>query len=307
MQKLTAMQVEKAKPLGQKLYDGGGLYVLCHINGGRYWRYDYRFAGKRKTLALGTYPDIKLADARNLHQAAREWLARGHDPSSIKKQKRLFQEEVARSTFGLISDEWFDVRMTGKSSGHRIRQRRILDKDLLPALRNRAIKEISAPELLEVLRRIEARTIDIAHRANQILKAVFNYAIDTGRLTANPALNLSRALKTKEVKHFAAITSSTDLRDLLVAVDAYEGRGVVRNALKLSILLFQRPGEIRTMRWSEINWEKLRWERAFKNQKSRRDHISPLPDQAVNILEGLKHIPARVNSFFQTAETGGDP
>ena len=213
MQKLTAVQVEKAKPREKayKLSDGGGFYLFCHTNGGRYWRYDYRFAGKRLTLALGTYPDVKLADARKSHQAAREWLAKGCDPSSLKRQNRLLQHEVVHNTFGLLSTEWFEVHMSGKSEGHAIRQQRILDKDLLPSLRRRPIEEITAPELLAVLRKVEARTIDIAHRANQILKAVFNYAIDTGRLTHNPALNLSRALKRIETKHFAAITSPKEL------------------------------------------------------------------------------------------------
>lgn len=309
MQKLTAVQVDKARPREKsyKLSDGGGLYLFCHTNGGRYWRYDYRFAGKRLTLALGTYPDVKLADARKLHQAAREWLARGYDPSSIKKQKRLLQEQKARNTFGLLSDEWFDVHMSGKSSGHRIRQRRILDKDLLPTLRNRAIEETTAPELLAVLRKIEARSIDIAHRANQILKAIFNYAIDTGRLTSNPAFNLSRALKKKEVKHFAAITSPAELRDLLVAIEAYQGRGIVRIALKLSVLLFQRPGEIRTMRWGEINWEKLRWERAFNTQKSRRDHISPLPAQAVQILKEIEGLTGSSEYVFPNGRDWARP
>ena len=307
MQKLTAVQVEKAKPLGHKLYDGGGLYVLCHINGGRYWRYDYRFAGKRKTLALGTYPDVKLADARKSHQAAREWLAKGCDPSSLKRQNRLLQHEVVHNTFGLLSTEWFEVHMSGKSEGHAIRQQRILDKDLLPSLRHRPIEEITAPELLAVLRKVEARTIDVAHRANQILKAVFNYAIDTGRLTHNPALNLSRALKKIEVKHFSAITTPKELRPLLLAIEEYKGRGVVKNALKLSVLLFQRPGEIRSMRWSEINWEKSRWERKSFRQKARRDHITPLSTQVLAVLEEMQSFTGESEFVFPNTRNWTEP
>ena len=309
MQKLTAVQVEKAKPREKayKLSDGGGFYLFCHPNGGRYWRYDYRFAGKRLTLALGIYPDVKLADARKSHQAAREWLAKGCDPSSLKRQNRLLQHEVVHNTFGLLSAEWFEVHMSGKSEGHAIRQQRILDKDLLPSLRHRPIEEITAPELLVVLRKVEARTIDIAHRANQILKAVFNYSIDTGRLTHNPALNLSRALKRIETKHFAAITSPKELRPLLLAIEEYKGRGIVKIALKLSVLLFQRPGEIRTMRWSEINWEKLRWERAFISQKSRRDHISPLPAQAVLTLREMKEFTGTSEYVFPNGRDWNRP
>ena len=309
MQKLTAVQVEKAKPREKayKLSDGGGFYLFCHPNGGRYWRYDYRFAGKRLTLALGTYPDVKLADARKSHQAAREWLAKGCDPSSLKRQNRLLQHEVVHNTFGLLSAEWFEVHMSGKSEGHAIRQQRILDKDLLPSLRHRPIEEITAPELLVVLRKVEARTIDIAHRANQILKAVFNYAIDTGRLTHNPALNLSRALKKIEVKHFSAITTPKELRPLLLAIEEYKGRGVVKNALKLSVLLFQRPGEIRSMRWSEINWEKSRWERMSFRQKARRDHITPLSTQVLAVLEEMQSFTGESEFVFPNIRNWTEP
>ena len=155
-----------------------------------------------------------------------------------------------------------------------------------------------------MLRKVEARTIDVAHRANQILKAVFNYAIDTGRLTHNPALNLSRALKKIEVKHFSAITTPKELRPLLLAIEEYKGRGVVKNALKLSVLLFQRPGEIRSMRWSEINWEKSRWERKSFRQKARRDHITPLSTQVLAVLEEMQSFTGESEFVFPILEIG---
>ena len=197
--------------------------------------------------------------------------------------------------------------MSGKSEGHAISQQRILYKDLLPSLRHRPIEEITAPELLVVLRKVEARTIDIAHRANQILKAVFNYAIDTGRLTHNPALNLSRALKKIEVKHFSAITTPKELRHLLLAIEEYKGRGVVKNALKLSVLLFQRPGEIRSMRWSEINWEKSRWERKSFRQKARRDHITPLSTQVLAVLEEMQSFTGESEFVFPNTRNWTEP
>ena len=261
------------------------MYVLCHINGGRYWRYDYRFAGKRLTLALGTYPDVKLADARKSHQAAREWLAKGCDPSSLKRQNRLLQHEVVHNTFGLLSTEWFEVHMSGKSEGHAIRQQRILDKDLLPSLRHRPIEEITAPELLVVLRKVEARTIDIAHRANQILKAVFNYAIDTGRLTHNPALNLSRALKRIETKHFAAITYAERV-ETLVARD----RGIQRprhrkNCIEVICSAISATGRNTHHAMERDKLGELRDGRgqSYQAESSPRPHITPLPAQAVAV------------------------
>ena len=303
MQKLTALKVERARPKEKpyKLTDGGGLYLYCHPNGGRYWRYDYRYAGKRKTLALGVFPDVSLAQARKAHQAARDAIANGSDPTLAKRQNRLGSIEASNNTFEKLSTEWFETHMEGKSEGHRTRQKRILEKDLLPSLRHRPVADITAPELLAVLRKVELRTVDIAHRANQILNAVLDYAVLTGRLLHNPAQRLSKGLRKSAVKHFAAISDPEGLRLLLKSIAAYSGNGVVDEALKLSVMLFQRPGEIRTMKWSEVNWDKSRWERDFTQQKTGRDHISPLPKQAIEILKGLNGYTGRSPYVFPNA------
>jgi len=287
LQKLTAIQVDKAKS-GQKprkLTDGRGLYMLLHPNGGKYWRYDYAIAGKRKTLSLGTYPDVSLADARQQHQAAREAVARGNDPAELKRLKRLTQNIAAGETFEAIANEWFESHMADKSESYRTRSLRILKKDLFPTLGRRPVSALAEPEILSVLRVIERRTVDIAHRACQLVSQVLDYARITGRLERNPAVGLSKALKKIKVKHYAALTDPEDLKRLLLAAQDYRGLGVVSIALKLSILLFQRPGEIRTMRWSEIDFKQSRWVRASENQKSNRDHITPLPRQAMELLE----------------------
>ena len=228
-----------------------------------------------------------LSDARLQHQAAREAVARGEDPTELKRLKRLTQIIAAGETFEAIAHEWFETHMADKSESYRSRSLRILKKDLFPSLGRRPVSALAEPEILSALRIIERRTVDIAHRACQLISQVLDYARITGRLERNPAVGLSKALKRTKVRHYAALTDPRDLKRLLLAAQDYRGLGVVAIALRLSILLFQRPGEIRTMRWGEIDFEKSWWVRASVSQKSNRDHITPLPRQAMELLEPL--------------------
>lgn len=309
MHRLKARQIATARPLEKpfKLTDGAGLYALIHPNGGKYWRYDYRYAGKRKTLALGTYPQTSLADARKGHARARELLENDVDPGESKRHAQVIRKLSSSNTFEAIAREWYASHMTGKSESYRARSLRILEKDLFPQLGFRPLASIKPPELLAVLRKIETRTIDIAHRANQLCGLIFNYAVITGRLEHSPQISLSKALKPRRVKHYAAITRPEELGGLLKAIDAYGGLGVVKTALSLSVLLFQRPGEIRTMRWSEINWDKSRWERASENQKSVRDHIIPLASQAITLLRDLMPLTGQGEFVFPNARNRSCP
>lgn len=309
MYKLTAIQVDRAKPADKprKLTDGRGLFLLIHPNGGKYWRYDYSISGRRKTLSLGTYPDVGLADARLQHQAAREAVARGEDPTELKRLKRLTQNNAAGETFEAIATEWFETHMADKSESYRSRSLRILKKDLFPPLGRRPVSALAEPEILSALRIVERRTVDIAHRACQLISQVLDYARITGRLERNPAVGLSKALKRVKVRHYAALTDPKDLKRLLLAAQDYRGLGIVAIALRLSILLFQRPGEIRTMRWSEIDIEKSWWVRASVNQKSNRDHITPLPRQAMELLEQAKRFSGDSEYVFPNARGKSRP
>lgn len=311
MQKLAATAIRQAKPnpKAYKLTDGGGLYLFVHPKGGKYWRYDYRYGGKRKTLALGVYPDISLADARSKHRAAREILGSGVDPSEAKRVDKLTQNIATANSFGAIALEWFDQKMGSKEGRHKARTKSILEKDLFPIIGKRPLAKIKPPEVLAALRKIEQRgAIDLAHRAKQTASMVFRYGIATGRAESDPSRDLSGALKPKnKKKHYAAITNPKEVGDLLKAIDSFNGTLVVKTALKLSALLFQRPGEIRHMEWTEINWDESRWEIPAEKMKMGIEHIVPLPTQALDLLRELQKLTGRGRYVFPSARGASRP
>lgn len=302
---LTAIKIKQAKPRERpyKLSDGGGLYLLVNPAGSRYWRYKYRFAGKEKTLALGVYPEVSLKEAREGHEAARKLLRNDVDPGEKRKIEKLTRHLSAAESFEAVGREWFNRIMPDKSESYRDRTGRILEKDLYPFLGNRPIKDISAPELLATLRRIEGRGAnDIAHRAKQTAGQVFRYAVATGRAERDPSNDLRGALKPRrKKKHHAAITEPSEVGHLLVAMDGFQGTPVVKTALLLSPLLFQRPGEIRAMEWAEINWEESRWQIPAEKMKMAQPHIVPLSRQALLLLEGLHPLTGRGRYVFPSA------
>lgn len=237
--KLSATAVKNARTANKnvKLADGGGLYLLLHKNGSKYWRYDYRFLGKRRTQALGTYPEISLQDARKAHMDSRALLSRGKDPSAMKRLAKEQARTKSTNTFEGMASEWFSKKIQDKSESYRVRTLRtlrILQQDLYPYLGSRPINEITTQELLAVLRRIEDRTVDIAHRAKQTVGQVYKYAIAAGMADRDISADLTGALKVRNKKHHAAITEPIELARLLVAIYAYRGTPTVSSALKLS-------------------------------------------------------------------------
>lgn len=307
MGKLTATAVQQSKGQAKpvKLPDGGGMYLLVNTNGTKYWRYNYRFAGKRKTLALGVYPDTSLATARKLHQAARETLAAGIDPSEAKRIERITRHLASADSFEAVATEWYESKLQDKSDSYRDRTRRLLKKNLYPSLGTRPISQITSAELLMVLRKVEARgAVDMAHRAKQTAGQVFRYAVATGRAERDPSGDLRGALKTKNKKHYSAITDPVKVGKLLLAIDAFEGTPTVKTALLLSPLVFQRPGEIRGMEWEEINWEEKRWEIPADKMKMRQPHIVPLCSQALEHLKELHRLTGRGRYVFPSARGG---
>ena len=302
MGNLTATQVKQAKP-GEKVYklaDGGGMYLQIHPNGARYWRHDYRYAGKRKTLALGVYPEVSLKEAREKHQEARSKLSQGIDPGEIRKVEKLTRHLAAAESFEAVGREWFNQVMPGKSKSYQDRTGRILEKDLFPYLGNRAVASITPLELLSVLQRVEGRGAnDMAHRAKQTAGQVFRYAVVTGRVESDPSRDLTGALKPRrKKKHYAAITDPAKVGPLLVAMDNFQGSLVVKTALLLSPLLFQRPGEVRAMEWGEINWDEARWEIPAEKMKMGQPHIVPLCNQALELLRELQRHTGRGRYVF---------
>jgi len=239
---LTAIQVKQAKPRDRdyKLYDGRGLFVLIATNGSKYWRLKYRVEGKEKTLALGVYPDVSLADAREKCQQARSQMKNGIDPGVAKRVEKLTRDLSAADTFEAIAREWFEVKMRDRSKSHRDRTLRALESDLFPTIGSRPIGEVSAPELLATLRKIEKRgAIETAKRANQTAGQIFRYAVATGRGQQDPSAALKGALQNPKKRHHAALTEPGAVGQLMLAIHGYRGTATVRGALKISPYLFQ--------------------------------------------------------------------
>ena len=308
MQKLTATAVKQAKPKAKpyKLADGGGLYL--HVKtAGKYWRYKYRFAGKEKLLALGTYPDISLADARKLHQAARENLADGIDPSSHKKTKKSADQSSSANSFEAVALEWSKTR-SKKADSTEKRQRALLEKDLFPFIGSRPIADIDAPELLKTLRKIENRgAIETAHRANRLAGQIFRYAIVTGRSKHNPSIDLKDALTQPIKSHRKSITDPAEVGPLMAAIKNYQATPVVMAALQLSPLFLCRPGELRHLEWAEVNFAEARIELPASKMKTKEPHIIPLASQAIAILKELQPISGRGKYVFPSARGASRP
>jgi len=308
MQKLTATAVKQAKPKAKpyKLADGGGLYL--HVKtAGKYWRYKYRFAGKEKLLALGTYPDISLADARKLHQAARENLADGIDPSSHKKTKKSADQSSSANSFEAVALEWSKTR-SKKADSTEKRQRALLEKDLFPFIGSRPIADIDAPELLKTLRKIENRgAIETAHRANRLAGQIFRYAIVTGRSKHNPSIDLKDALTQPIKSHRKSITDPAEVGPLIAAIKNYQATPVVMAALQLSPLFLCRPGELRHLEWAEVNFAEARIELPASKMKTKEPHIIPLASQAIAILKELQPISGRGKYVFPSARGASRP
>jgi len=301
---LTATAVRQALPKAKayKLSDSHGLFLLVNPKGAKYWRYKYRYGGKEKTLALGVFPEVSLKDARVAHQEARAKLDKGLDPGQERRIEKLTRNLAAADSFEAVALEWFDRVMPDKSESYRVRTRRILEKDLFPVIGQRPVGAIKPPEMLAALRRIEARGAnDIAHRAKQTAGQIFRYAVVTGRAERDPSADLKGALVPRNKKHHAAITDPAEVGRLMVAIDGFTGTPIVKTALQLSALLFQRPGEIRAMEWAEINWEQARWEIPAGKMKMRTPHVVPLCRQVLELLEELHLLTGRGRYVFPSA------
>lgn len=297
---LSEMRVRTAKANEKpyKLSDGDGLFLLVTPQGGKYFRLKYRFNDKEKLLALGTYPEISLADARIRRDEARRQIAHGVDPGALRKaQKQAKTEET--ETFEVIAREWHAKFTPSWSEKHSILIIRALKADAFPWIGNRSIAEIEAKELLAVLRRVESRgTLYTAHRLKVICGQVFRYAVHTGRARHDPAADLQGALPPFNRKHHAAITDPKEVAPLLRVIDGYQGNYVVRCALRLLPLLFVRPGELRQAEWTEIDFDEAVWIIPASKMKMKQDHIVSLCRQAIEILTELKELTGRGRYVF---------
>jgi integrase len=305
---LSDRQIKAAKPRDKvyRLSDERSLYLEITPAGGKYWRMKYRIHGKEKRLAIGVYPDVSLAEARAQRDNARKLLTQGIDPSTEKKARKQSGREAAENSFEVVAREWFSVRMTDMSDGHQKRTIRALEKHLFGSIGKRPISEITALELLPVLRKIEDRGhVETAHRVKQVAGQVFRYGVVTGRCERDPCTDLKDALRPAKKSHFAAITDPKELGRLLVSIDEYHGTPAVLAALKCSALWFCRPGELRQVRWDQINWDEKRIE--ITAEKTHQPHIIPLARQSLEILESLQPITGRSQYVFPSARGASRP
>jgi integrase len=294
----------KGAAAGEKYADGGGMYLLVK-NAGRYWRMDYRHLGKRKTLALGTYPEVSLAKARSRRDAARVQLADGADPSTAKRQEKLARAQSAANTFQSVAVEWLSKTSSKRAPNTQSRVEAWLQKDVYPYIGNVPTDEITARDVLEkVIRRLEARgAIDSAHRVKQLCGQVFRFAVVTGRANSDPTSDLKEALETKKTKHHAAITEPGKLGELLRAIHGYQGTPWTVIALKLAPMLLVRPGELRKAEWAEIDLKAAEWRIPGSKMKMGIDHVVPLSKQAVQLLLELKPMTEHARFLFPSIRT----
>jgi integrase len=281
----TVVRHVKAADKPQKLFDGGGLFLLVSPTGTKSWRLKFRFQGKEKLLTIGQYPAISLKDARERTLQAKKLLTDGLDPSAEKKQIKLTQ----RHTFEYIAREWHQKQAPKWGEGYTAKVLCNLEKSAFPYIGSRPVAEITGPELLAVLRRLEARgTIAQAHAVNGLCGAVFRYAVACGLAERDPSADIRGALTAHVKKHFPAITDPERVGELLLKIDEYWGMTPTRCALQLLALTFCRPGEVRKAEWSEFDFEDRLWRIPSAKMKMSRDHIVPLCDQALAVLEEMR-------------------
>ena len=319
---LTDAAIRSAKPGAKpiRLFDSGGLYLEVAPSGGKWWRLKYRIDGKEKRLSLGTYPDVPLAGrkvkesgtwidgARERRDKARQLLAEGIDPSAHRKAVRRTKTENAANSFEAVAREWHRKFAARWTVSHSEKNMRALERDVFPWLGSRPIADLTAPDLLKILRRIEGRgAADTAHRVRQISGQVFRYAIATGRSERDLSADLRGALAPARSTHLAALTEPKAIGGLLRAIHGYRGHLVTKCALRFAPLVFVRPGELRTAEWQEIDLDRAEWTIPADKMKTRQPHLVPLSTQAVAILRELHPLTGQGRFVFPSARSAARP
>lgn len=286
---LSDTAIRNAKPTSKafKLYDELGLFIIINTNGGKWWRFKYRFDNKEKLLSFGTYPEVPLKDAREKRDVARKLIASGVDPSAARQADKKSKLGNAANSFEAIAREWWASHMATKAKSHRDKVIRRFELYLFPWIGNKPIADLTAPEVLTAIKRIEHLGIlETAHRALQTTGQVFRYAVQTGRAIRDVTADLKGALPPTTTRHMAAFTDPKDVAELLRAIDGFSGTLTVQCALRLAPLLFVRPSELRMAKWDDIDLEAGEWR--YVVSKTQTDHLVPLPSQAIKILIELK-------------------
>jgi len=305
---LSDVKIRNAKPRGKnyKLSDGGGLYLLVSSTGGKLWRFKYRYGGKEKLLALGVYPIVSLAEARQRRDSAKQLLENEIDPSIHKKAAKAAKDESIANSFEAIAREWHGHKKAEWSPGHSSTISTRLEKDIFPWVGGIPITDVTAKDIKGVVDRVKSRgTIEAARRLLTIINQVFNYSIFTDRANFNIAAGLKGYLppSSKTKKHMAAVIDPKKLALLLRAMDSYQGEFVSQCALKLLPLFFCRPGELRHLEWREIDFEAEQVTIPGSKMKMKSDHIIPLSKQSITILKELQPLTGHDTYVFPSTRS----
>ncbi|MBD3821179.1 MAG: integrase arm-type DNA-binding domain-containing protein [Thiotrichales bacterium] len=324
---LTDTLIKQAQPSEKqyKLSDAAGLFLLIHPNGSKYWRLKYRIAGKEKTLALGVYPETSLKQARAHRDDARKLIANGSDPAEVRKAEKITiteerrqqseaeaiermiqQGETLPGSFEAVALEWFYKQEAAWVRGHSDKILARLKNYVFPYLGRTPIAEVTAPQVLQVLERIEERgTIETAHRTRQTIGQVLRYAVAKGLAPYDPTQALRGALKPYRGKHLAAVTEPAQIAPLLRIMAGYRGSPITKAALTIAPLVFVRPGELRAMEWEHIDWDAAEWR--YTTSKTGQDHLVPLARQVIEALRELYPLTGHGRYVFPSTRTDARP
>lgn len=304
---LTATAVRNAKPKEKayKLYDERGLFLQVTSKGGKWWRFKYRYLGKEKLLALGTYPDVSLADARGKRDDARKMLAQNPplDPGEVKKTQKQNMYTSQENSFEVLAREWAESHFVNKSKSHKERTLRRLEVYVFPWIGRKPISEITPPEVLNAIRKPQSQNrLETAHRALSATGQVFRYAVQNGKAIRDVTADLKGALPPSKTKHMASLTEPGEVAELLRAIDGFQGTFTVECALKLAPLVFVRPSELRRAKWGDVDLDVGEW--SYLVSKTTTEHIVPLSKQAIQIFKDIHPLSGHREFVFQG---GHDP
>jgi integrase len=310
---LTDTQVRNAKPKPKDapktytLADGGGMYLEVSPTGSKIWRMAYRQPSSKKNnrLTFGPYPEISLLEARERRAVARKLLAEEIDPASVRRQEQATRTADAANTFEALAREWLSKTAADRAESTQEKNTDWLEKNIFPEIGTMPISTIRPPDVLAALRKIEARgAIESAHKIKQLCGRVFRYAVSSGFADRDVTTDLRGALSAIPAAHFAAITDPRRAGDLMRSIHAYGGHAYATAALKLSPLVFQRPGEIRSMEWAEVDLDAAEWRIPGTKMKMKNDHIVPLAKQAVELLQAVHSMTGNGRYVFPSVRTG---
>jgi len=304
-ERLTDVKVKNAKPKDKpyKLAAGRGLHLLVKTDASKHWQFRFRFDAKENTLGVGRYPEVSLANAEKKATSALELLAQGINPSEHKKAATASKTSNLANSLEIVAREWAISYFKNKSASHHDRTIRRLESYIFPWLGAKAIAEITAPQILEVVKRIESlNKLETAHRTLQATSQVFRFAVQSGRALRDPCVDLRGALPATIVKHMAAFTEPKEIAELLRAIDGFTGSFTVQTALRLSPLVFTRPSELRTAKWADIDLETNQWR--YRVSKTNTMHLVPLSTQAAKLFAEIKPLSCHGEFVFQG---GHDP